>query len=315
MQTMNRIGLSALVLALGLALGGCGDKKEGKAAPQVAAKVNSDAITVPQLDHELAKLGKLSPDQTKKAANQVLKSMVDQQLLLQKAIADKLDGDPQVALALEAARRQILVQAYIQKLGAGQAKPGDAEIADYYAKHPELFGERRIYRLQEINVQVTPANAEAVKSQLAQSKNLNDFIQWLKAQNIPARAGQTTKTAEQLPLEILPRLHQMKDGQAMTLAGPHSLNILVVAGSQTQPLTQEQAKPVIVRFIANAKKREAAEAELKKLKEKAKIEYVGEYAGAGKETAPAQPAMQAQPEAAAPVNGDQSADKGLPGLK
>lgn len=315
MHTMNRIGLSALVLALGLALGGCGEKKDEMAAPQAAAKVNGEAISIPLLEHELAKLGKLSPEQTKKAANQVLKSMVDQQLLLQKAVADKLDGDPQVALALDAARRQILVQAYIQKLAAGLAKPSDAEIADYYAKHPELFGERRIYRLQEVNVQVTPANADAVKAQLAQAKNLNDFVQWLKSQNIPARAGQSTKTAEQIPLEILPRLHQMKDGQAMTLAGANSLNILVIAGSQTQALTPEQARPVIERFIGNAKKREAAEAELKKLKEKAKIEYLGVYTDAGKESAPAQPVMQSQPEASAPANGDQATDKGLPSLK
>jgi EpsD family peptidyl-prolyl cis-trans isomerase len=315
MHTMNRIGLSALVLALGLSLGGCGDKKAEKAAPQVAAKVNSDAISVPLLDLELGKLGKLSPEQAKKAANQVLKSLVDQQLLLQRALVDKLDNDPQVALTLESARRQILAQAYIQKLTANQPKPSDAEIADYYAKHPELFGERRIYNLQEVNVQVSPANADAVKAQLAQAKNLGDFIQWLKAQNIPARVSQSTKTAEQLPLEILPRLHQMKDGQAMTLTGPNSLNILIVAGSQTQPLDQEKAKPVIERFIANAKKREAAEAELKKLKEKAKIEYLGEYAEAGKETPSAQPAMQAQPEATAPEKGKQASDKGLPGPK
>jgi EpsD family peptidyl-prolyl cis-trans isomerase len=315
MHTMHRIGLSALALALGLALSGCGDKKEDTAAPQVAAKVNGDAISVPQINHELAKLGKLSPEQSKKATNQLLKSLVDQQLLLQKAIADKVEGDPEVVQALESARRQILVQAYIQKITASLPKPSDAEIADYYAKHPELFGERRIYRLQEITVQVTPANVDSVKAQLAQSKNLNDFIQWLKAQNIPARAGQSTKTAEQLPLEILPRLHQMKDGQAMTLAGPNSLNILVVAGSQTQPLTQEQAKPVIERFITNAKKREAAAAELKTLKEKAKIEYLGEYAEAGKDSTPAQPAIQAQPEASVPANGEQAVDKGLPGLK
>ncbi len=314
MHTLHRIGLSALALALGLALGGCGDKKDDKAA-QVAAKVNGDTISVPQINHELAKLGKLNPEQSKKATNQLLKSLVDQQLLLQKAIADKVEGDPEVVQALESARRQIVVQAYIQKLTASVPKPSDAEIADYYAKHPELFGERRIYRLQEINVQVTPANVDSVKVRLAQSKNLNDFIQWLKAQNIPARAGQSTKTAEQLPLEILPRLHQMKDGQAMTLAGPNNLNILVVAGSQTQPLTQEQAKPVIERFITNAKKREVAAAELKTLKEKAKIEYVGEYAEAGKESAPTQPAIQTQPEATAPANSEPGPDKGLPGLK
>lgn len=315
MHSKHRIVLTALALALGLALGGCGDKKEGKAAAQAAAKVNGDEISVPQLNHELAKLGKLSPEQSKKAANQLLKSMVDQQLLVQKAIADKVEGDPQVAQALESSRRQILVQAYIQKLVAAQAKPGDAEISDYYAKHPELFAERRVYRLQEINIQVTPANVDAIKDRLAKSKNLNDFIQWLKAENTPTRIGQSTKTAEQLPLELVSRLHQMKNGQAMTLAGPHSLNILVIADSQTQPYTQEQAKPMIERFIANTKKREMAEAELKKLKEKAKIEYLGEYADAGKEAASAQHSIQAQPEATASANGEQGIDKGLPGLK
>jgi EpsD family peptidyl-prolyl cis-trans isomerase len=209
--------------------------------------------------------------------------MVDQQLLVQKAVADKIDSDPQVVQTLEAARRQILAQALIQKMTANQAKPSDAELADYYAKNPALFAERRVYRLQEINVQVTPANVETVKAQLQQTKNLGDFVNWLKAQNIPARAGQSTKTAEQLPLELLPRLSQLKDGQAMTFTVPGALNILVVAGSQSQPLTQEQAKPMIERYLGNAKKRELAEAELKKLKEKAKIEYLGKYVDAGKQ--------------------------------
>jgi EpsD family peptidyl-prolyl cis-trans isomerase len=302
---------------MALSLAGCGDKKEGKEqATQVAAKVNSDEITVHQLNFELAKLGNLSPDQAKLASNQVLKSMVDQQLLVQKAVADKVDRDPQVVQSLEAARRQILAQALIQKLSANQVKPSDAEMADYYTKNPALFAERRIYRLQEINVQVTPANIESVKAQLQQTKNLGDFVNWLKMQNIPARAGQSTKSAEQLPLELLPRLSQLKDGQAMTFAVPGALNILVVAGSQAQPLTQEQAKPMIERYLGNAKKREAAEAELKALKEKAKIEYLGEYAQLGKAEAvtpaAASPAA-AQPH---PAGADAGAiEKGVSGLK
>jgi len=323
MQMMHRIGLSALAMAVALSLAGCGDKKDGTdKASQVAAKVNSDEISVQQLNFELAKLGNLKPEQAKQAGNQVLKSMVDQQLLVQKAVADKIDRDPQVVQSLEAARRQILAQALVQKLTANLAKPSDAEMADYYAKNPALFAERRIYRLQEINVQVTPTNIEAVKAQLQQTKNLGDFVNWLKAQNIPARAGQSTKSAEQLPLELLPRLHQLKDGQAMTVAVPGALNILVVAGSETQPLTQEQAKPMIERYLGNAKKREAAEAELKKLKEKAKIEYLGEYAGAGKAEA-GRSADAAAPAAAAPATAqphpagaDASAtEKGVSGLK
>ena len=96
------------------------------------------------------------------------------------------------------------------------------------------------------------------------------------------------------------------------------LNILVVAGSQTQPLTQEQAKPMIERYLGNAKKREAAEAELKKLKEKAKVEYLGEYVDAGKEA----PAPAAEPAAAAPAPAQTAAgvdasaiEKGVSSLK
>jgi EpsD family peptidyl-prolyl cis-trans isomerase len=243
----------------------------------------------------LSKLSNLSPDQAKQATNQVLKSLVDQQLMVQKAITDKLDSDPLVMQALEASRRQILAQAMIKKISANHAKPSEAELADYYAKNPALFAERRIYRLQEINVQVTPENVDRVKERLQQTKNLGDFIAWLKAENIPARAGESTKTAEQLPLEILPRLHAIKDGQAMTFAAPGALNILVVAGSQTQPLTQEQAKPMIERYLDNAKIREIVEAELKKLKEAAKIEYLGEYADAGKQAdAKAEPTAEAR---------------------
>lgn len=306
MKHPQRIGLGALALAL--ALGGCGDKPEQQAVA-VAAKVNAGQISVPQLQHEVAKLGKLSPEQQKQAANQVLKSMVDQQLLLQKALDAKLDSDPQVALDLESARRQILVQAYVQKLGEALAKPADQEIADYYAKHPELFAERRVYRLQEIQVQAKPENVEAIKAQLAQNKNLNDFVQWLRARNIPARIGQSAKAAEQLPLELLPKLHQMQEGQALTVSGPNSLNIIIVAGVQSQPITQEQAKPMIERFMGNARKRDAAEAELRKLREAGKIEYLGEYAEAGK--APAQPALQNAPEGHGPLGGEPAEDKGL----
>jgi len=289
MQMTYRIGLSLLALSMTLLVSGCGDKMDAKdkAKTQVAAKVNKDEITVHQLNYELSKLGNLNPEQAKMATNPVLVSLVDQQLLVQQALADKLDRDPLVMQSLEAARRKILAQALIQKMTANQAAPSDAEMTDYYNKNPALFAERRIYRLQEINVPVTPENVEQVKAQLQQTNNLGAFIEWLKSQNIAARAGQSTKTAEQLPLEMLPRLHQMKDGQAMTFAGPGTFNVVVVAGSQTQPLTMEQAKPMIQRYLDNAKKRELAAVELKRLKDTAKIEYLGQFVDAGKQPAAA----------------------------
>jgi EpsD family peptidyl-prolyl cis-trans isomerase len=301
MRMPMRYPLTVLAVSLAFSLTACGDKADApKADAQaVAAKVNDTPITQALLDHELAKLPNLSPEQAAQAANQVLRSLVDQELLAQQAVAEKLEDDAKVRLKLESARRQILAQAYADRFTADVPPPTDEEIADYYAKHPELFSERRLYALQEINVQAGPDNVERIKAALGQAKNLGEFVQWLKDNGIPARVGQSSKSAEQLPLELLPRLHQLKDGQALTFSAAGALNVVVVANSQTQPLSLEQARPVIERYLLNAKKRDKSAEQLKALKEKAKVEYLGAYAGA----ADAEPATPVTPGGAAGANG------------
>jgi EpsD family peptidyl-prolyl cis-trans isomerase len=291
MNMKNRMGVSVLALASILSLNGCGDKDEVKAT-QVAAKVNGEEITVHQINYRLAKLGNLGAEQTKLAAGQMLTSLVDQQLLVDKAIEEKMDRDPQVVQTLDENRRQVLANAYIGRMVQNVSKPTDTEIKDYYAKNPALFSERRIYKISELAVQVTPENAAAIKSKLESSKNLGEFVGWLKAQNIPARGGQSVKAAEQLPLELLSRLHGMKDGQIMTMNGNRQIIVLYLAETQSRPIGEEQAKTNIEAFLVNSRKREIAAAELKKLHATAKIEYMGEYAEANKKAAPSAPAAE-----------------------
>lgn len=292
MAIRNGIGISVLAIALATALSGCGEKDaESKKATQVAAKINGEEITVHQINFEMTKLSdSIPPDQIKQATNRILNGLIDQHLLMQKAIDEKVDRDPQVLQTLESSRQQILAQAYVQRLAEQAVKPTDAEIEDYYTKHPALFSERRIFRLQEISIPVTPENIESVKAKLAGVRSMAELAEWLKSVNIPARAVQSVKAAEQLPLELLPRLHALKDGQAVTLATPNSLNIFYLVGSQSQPMSLEQAKPVIERFLLNTRKREIAQAEIKKLRESAKLEYMGDYAEAANTVPPSSPA-------------------------
>lgn len=277
-QTMK---LSVLCAALIFALAGCGEKKGAEASSaQVAAKVNGEAITTQSVETALANAGVTNPAQSQDSANLALNALLEQQLFVQQAKKGGLEKDPDVLRALQAAERQVLAQAYLDKLTASAAKASDAEVAGYYDKHPELFGERRIYRLQEIMIQVSPENAGAVKARLGSGANLNDLVQWLKSQNIPARGAQSVKSAEQLPLDLLAKLHPLKDGQAITLENPKQITILALTGSQSQPLSREQAKPAIERFLLTMHKREMAKAELDKLRAAAKIEYVAPYAEA-----------------------------------
>ena len=319
----KKLYLPLLVAAL---LVGCGDKKDGAATEekkptQVAAKVNGTELTVSQVNFALQRIPNLDKERSKVASLQVVRSLVDQELLVQKAMEDKLDRDPNVVQALDAARRQILAESYMARKLGTPAEPSDAEVTDYFNKHPELFAKRKIYRLQEISIQAPKDKHDAIRAQLGASKTLNDFGAWLKAENFPVKAAQGVKPAEQLPLEILPKLAEMPDGQALVVNAPDGLLVIVMAGSQEQPVTLEQAKPAIARLLQTQARQKAAKAELDNLKAAAKIEYVGEFADAGKEAAAAAapaatPAANAQPATdAAPAADADAISKGISGLK
>lgn len=77
----------ALIIALVLA--GCGDKDE-KTATQVAAQVNGEEITVHQINFAMQRMSNVAPEQAKETSIQVLKGLVDKQLLVQQALEDKL---------------------------------------------------------------------------------------------------------------------------------------------------------------------------------------------------------------------------------
>lgn len=322
MHGLKKLYLPLLIVAL---IAGCGDKKNGAAEEskptQVAAKVNGTELTVSQVNYALQRIPNLDKDQSKAASLQVIRNLVDQEVLAQKAQSEKLDRDPVVVQALDAARRQIMAEAYMSRKLGTPAEPSDAEVSDYFNKHPELFAKRKIYRLQEVAIKAPKEKQDAIRVQLGASKTLDDFAAWLKAENLPVKVTQGVKPAEQLPQALLPQLAKMPDGQAMVMNAPDGLLVIVLADSQVQPVTLEQAKPAIARLLQNEARQKAAKAELDKVKTEAKIEYVGEFADAGKE-APA-PAADATPAApaestatpAAPAADADAISKGVSGLK
>jgi hypothetical protein len=71
---------------------------------------------------------------------------------------------------------------------------------------------------------------------------------------------------------------KLKDGQAMVVPVPNGLQVIVLAGSRSQPISLEQAKPAIEQFILNDRKRKLVEDDVKSLRTAARIQYVGKFA-------------------------------------
>lgn len=261
-------------------LASCG-KDDGQVAAPVAVRVNSEEITVQQLRAELARLHGLNEPQRKVATAQLLDQVVDQALLVQRAIARELDRDPQVLQAIEASRRQILAQAYLDSITARAALPLPEDVARFYDLHPELFAERKIYRLQELAIAARPDLTTAqVEEELKQAKSLNEIVEWLRREKIDFDANSTVKAAEQLPMHIVPRLTELKLGQALLVPAQHGYLIVQLAAAEPQPLAEEQARPLIEQYLTNRKRRELAQAEVRTLRSKARIEYSAAFAGA-----------------------------------
>jgi len=292
----GRVAVIALAAVVVL-LAGCGDKKKDKdkAASQTAAKVNKEEITVHQINFVLQQQRGLPPEQAASASKQVLERLVDQELALQKAQDQKLDREPRVVQQLEAARREIIARAYVEKIGSGAPKPTPAEIKAYFDAHPALFKERRVYNLQELSVQAKPEQVDELRAKLAVAKDLPEFLNFLKSGDIKFAANQVVRAAEQLPMASVDKFAALKDGQSVFNAVPGGVQILFLAGSRSQPVDEQRAVPAIEQFLLNERKRKVVEDDLKALRAAAKIEYVGEYAKGGAKEVTALPS--AAPEA------------------
>lgn len=261
-------------------LSGC-EKPASSSKSETVATVAGDKISEAELNLAVSRLGELSEAQAAEARSKVLQALIDQRLVAQAAEKSGLDKEPAVEIAVAHAGRQVLVEAYAERNFKDVAKPTDTEITEYFNQHPELFSERRIYRIQELDLAVDPSRLAEVESKLKSSHSIGDFVNWVKEQGIEGKSAVAVKPAEQIPAALLARLSQMKDGEVALLPGrPGHAVIQQLLESQMQPVSLEQAHGAIERALITQKRKAMMEADLQKLREAAQIEYTSGYAPA-----------------------------------
>jgi EpsD family peptidyl-prolyl cis-trans isomerase len=283
-----------LTISAVLALAGCGERKGD--ATQVAARVNQSDITVHQINFVLQQERGVRPDQAETAGKRVLETLIEQELAVQKAMELKLDRDPQVVQALDAARREVLARAYKERVTQGTARPTQEEMRRFYDSTPALFSQRRVYSLQELLIDAPPARQDWIKERLARTASVDDFADALKAEGLRYSGSHAVKPAEQLPMGLVDRFAKMKDGEAAILAEAPAMRVVFIAASRLEPVSYERAAPAIEQYLATLAKRRSIDDNLKALRTAAQITYQGKFAGgpgpaAAAASAPALPPM------------------------
>jgi EpsD family peptidyl-prolyl cis-trans isomerase len=252
-----------LIAALAIVPSGC---ERAAADAQLAAKVNGTEISLRQL--RTASPGNLQ---------QALEKVIDRELLVQKALEAGLERDPQLGESIDAARRQLLAQAYIDKVSASVQKSSREEVHAFYAENPVLFAERRIYRMRELVVSAPAELIDVLRAESARAAGLEQVAAWLKSRNARFSEVVLTQPAEQLPLAYLPQLGRMKSGDMVVFSTPLGASVIQLIHVQEAPLSEQEAAPLIEQFLAGRKRLEVAAAEVRRLREAARIEYAGQF--------------------------------------
>ncbi len=302
----QRLLCTGLVLLAMVSLSACGGSKEKKSG-QALASVNGEEITVLQLNEELQRSGAQAAQQ-EQASKQLLEALIDRQLLQSEAAKDKTDRDPKVMQAIERAKALIVAQAYMQKRIGTPAKPTAAEVEAYYSKNPGFFSNRKQFEMKELVIATADMN-EQLKAAMDATKSLEDVAQWLDAHKVKFVRTQLARTSADLAPELSAKLLAMPKGQLFIIREGERSLLISITDIKDAPVSLEVAAPQIGQFLFNKKNKEAADAELARLRAAAKIEYLNKAAPAAAAAAPA--AAPAQPAGAS----TEANDRGVAGLK
>ena len=222
------------------------------ACGQATPPVSVDAVGLPELDALLAS----SPQAV--AA------------LAARAREQRLERAPSVVQALEASNAEILARAYLQLVAHRQPRPNAADVRKYYAEHPELFAQRRVFSLEQIEITCDAVRqaelAGVLRDQAANGATTDAIAESLRARDVQHSVTRGVRAAEHVPLELLPRLQSMKAGEMQLVeGGSETLFVVRLLATKPAPLDELAAAPLIERFLLKRRWREAIDTELRSL--------------------------------------------------
>jgi EpsD family peptidyl-prolyl cis-trans isomerase len=267
--------LSLTLVCAATLLSACGRKSDDSSA--TLATVNGDKITQDQLDFATRQMAAARPGQPAPDASTVLQGLVEQRLAVQQAENEKLDRNPGVQQAMEAARKDALARYFVEQLAAKVPKPTADEVKQYYDAHPANFGQRNIYVIQKVDARVSADQAGPLAALAQAASGAAAVADLLKAKASATNVTESTQPAESLG-PLLPKISTMSAGQTIAIPQPQGLSALTLVAIRPQPLTLAQAQGPIEQILWNQKKREALQAETKDLRSRARIDYLGKFA-------------------------------------
>lgn len=269
--------MAGLVLALALGLAACGKGGGAERAPergdQAVAKVDGKTVWSSDVKREAVAQGLIGEgeplDVSSDLFRRVLDEVVDQKLLASEALKRKLDKDPVAQRRLAAARERILGDMLVESVVADAVN--DNAIRGLYQEQLKLAKRSEEIRARQIVV-ANVAEADQVKKLLSTGAS---FEALAMERSTDAATRFNGGDLGYFTTDVMPDAYDaaLKEAKAGQIVGPFQVEggwalVKVEDRRLEQPITLEEARPQIVRFLTYDQIRDL----LEKLRGRAKIE-------------------------------------------
>ena len=265
----KRLVCGALLLVATMSFTACSKTKAGG---QSLARVDGEDITMLQMNEELAHAN-IPADQQQAASKEILESLIDSQVIVDEAMREKIDRSPGVQQAIARAKAQIIEKAYLEQVTPKIDKPSEAEISEYFYKHPEIFGNSKLYDMKSLLIAGRDMN-EALKEEMTSAKTLDEIAAWMNSHNVHYARGVASRTTMNMPPEFSSRLMSMHVGQMFVVNEGGNSMIVSIVDIKDNPIGFEEAAPAIEKYFKIKNTKDAMDAKIKHLRSLAKIEYL-----------------------------------------
>lgn len=289
---MRKSFTAALMLGTALLLSACGDKKEGGELEkgQVVATVGGEDVTVHELNAELqgAQLpANLNADQKKQVEQGALQQVVNRRILAEIARERGLDKTPMFLLQSKRAEEQILVQMLQRQMSSAVKQPAQTDVATFMAQNPDLFAERKIFTVDQIQFQ-TPRDPRILQK-YQPLKTMAEVEAMLKQDGLQYRRSPAMLDVARANPELVQQVLKMNRDDIFIIPAGQIMVANKITDTKVEPLTGPEAQQLATGMLQQRSFTDLLKRDLepKVKKAESEVKYQAGFAPPKKAGAPA----------------------------
>lgn len=272
---MRKIFTAALMAGSALLVSGCGDKAGGGELEkgQVVATVNGKDITVHELNAELQNANlpqNITPEQRKQVEQQALQQVVNRRILADVARERGLDKTPMFLLQERKAEESILVQMLQRQMSSAVKQPTQTELATFIAQNPDIFAERKIFTVDQIQFQ-TPRDPNILRK-YQPLKTMSEVEAMLKADGLQYRRAPAQLDVARANPELVGQVLKMNREDIFIIPAGQVMVANKITDTKVQPLTGNEAQQLATGMLQQRKFNDLIKSDLEPKVKKAESE-------------------------------------------